>query len=355
MSFLNPSIYFINLRILWIILRQNVISTPHLPRIIFTLAFLVLFIIISTVNIIFRCLDEMLFWGYRSKTLPAPLLIISNPRSGTSYLQRLMLAQGKWHDIKMYQTIFPSISIFYIVKYIGTIDQIIGRPVERIISFISERIFKGWQDIHPTGINSSEEDEGLWFLSLGSPALCLLTPFFDGITELTIFDKLDKGLKKQYLSFYYNSILRIQYCRGFDKPLLIKSVMGSGRVLSYLHLFPKANLIVIERDKSRTVPSFVSMFSATWSLHSSDISDKAVYYENLEHCPRQYDSYLNSLKPILKENKTIYLEYEQFVRYPRETIDRINTKFDITNVDFTLVDEQIIAASKYKSKHQYPT
>ncbi len=46
-------------------------------------------------------LDEILFPGYRKINLPRPVFIIGNPRSGTTFLQRLLARdEANFHCLK---------------------------------------------------------------------------------------------------------------------------------------------------------------------------------------------------------------------------------------------------------------
>ena len=77
---------------------------------------LVAFIVIVLLNmmiIIFRLLDEVFFIGYRKTKVEKPVFIISNPRSGTTYLHRLMtLDEERYAFFLTYNTIGNS-SLFY--------------------------------------------------------------------------------------------------------------------------------------------------------------------------------------------------------------------------------------------------
>ena len=59
-------------------------------RILVLLVWLILFIPAQILNRIFFLFDDLLFPGYRSQEVKQPVFIIGNPRSGTTFLHRLL-------------------------------------------------------------------------------------------------------------------------------------------------------------------------------------------------------------------------------------------------------------------------
>src|SRR5688572_9207818 len=52
--------------------------------------FIFLFSLHQLISLIFRLLDEIFYHGYKKIHIKQPVFIIANPRSGTTYLHRLV-------------------------------------------------------------------------------------------------------------------------------------------------------------------------------------------------------------------------------------------------------------------------
>jgi hypothetical protein len=66
------------------------------------------FLMLEIGNFLFLCLDEMLFPAYRRVTIGRPILIVGNPRSGTTFLHRVLsLDEERSFDFRMWEIIFP--------------------------------------------------------------------------------------------------------------------------------------------------------------------------------------------------------------------------------------------------------
>ena len=71
-----------------------------------------------------RALDHVFFPGFRRQKIRRPVFIIAPPRSGTTFLQKL-LAQNRevFAPVLMYQTIFPSIFLQKIILGIANLGR----------------------------------------------------------------------------------------------------------------------------------------------------------------------------------------------------------------------------------------
>ena len=305
--------------------------------------------------IIFRLLDELIFIGYRKSDIKGPLFVISSPRSGTTYLQNLMaIDEGKFNSIKLYHTIFPSITFFKIISLFAFIDNRIGRPFEQLIVQINKFLFKGWDGIHPLGFNKNEEDEGLWFFNFTSPALSIITPYVDRLQYLNIYDKLPAKIRKANNRYYRNTLLRMNYSMADDNILLVKSVMSSGRIKEITKLFPNAFFICLDRNPLKTIPSYISMFSASWNIIAAHAS--TFHFKMLGQTAIDFYNYSNKMRKLsIKKDKLIEIKYDDLISDPLAQIKKIYEYFNIELAEGVIpqMQQQINSANRYKSKHSY--
>lgn len=235
------------------------------------------------------------------------------------------------------------------------LDRKIGHPFKFVILKISNWIFRGWQGIHNTGLEVPEEDEGIWFGMMLSPAVILLSPFYEKFDYLSILDKFTDKEKSTIMSYYKNCLLRMQYHFGKDKTLLIKSVMASGRVRMYADTFPMSQIVYLDRSSERTVPSYISMFTKMWNVHSRDMVARKEAYRSASLAPIKFYHYVKSNHDLQQSSKFISISYDTFISEPYESV------LFICNLLFGSVDHKlktrikntIVSSQKYKSTHSY--
>ena len=68
-------------------------------------------IILRIVVGISRFVDHLLFSAIR-KSITAPIIIVGNPRSGTTFLHRFLIKQGFGVGSQLWQMVYPSIFAF---------------------------------------------------------------------------------------------------------------------------------------------------------------------------------------------------------------------------------------------------
>jgi hypothetical protein len=75
-------------------------------------------------NIFFRLMDEIFYSSYRKINIKEPVFIISNPRSGTTLLHRLMCHDDeRFVHIRLYHTIISAITFFKLIDFLAAIDK----------------------------------------------------------------------------------------------------------------------------------------------------------------------------------------------------------------------------------------
>ena len=317
---------------------------------------MVLFTVVSLLVLFFRLVDEVLFFDYRKVDIKKPVFIISNPRSGTTFLHRLMcLDSNRYAYTKLFHTILPSITLFKIFGFIGAIDEKIGSPLEKLLLKADHVFFKGWEDIHPMGFNKSEEDEGVYVFTGITPGIFLLCPYIEEIPYIKFPDHMPEKSRKKLMNFYENSLKRFMYVNGQNKIFLSKNVMSTGRLRSVLEIFPQAKVIYLIRNPYESLPSFISMFTAAWKAHSTDIKDDSDEARAWGYIGMEYYNYFHENKPLIPSENLVTVRYEDLVANPMSTVEKIYSQFEIPMTDTyrTALTEATNKARKYKSKHGY--
>ncbi len=353
MYIFHPTIYMIDLRTCFRIYYLNCIKHFTVRRFILTTCLYLILIPLILINIVGRLIDEILFIGYRRKPIHKPVFIISNPRSGTTLLQELLASdQSRFITLKLFHTLFFFILYYKIIALVSRIDQRIGAPVTRFFQWISRTVFRGWKGIHPMGLDEPEEDEGFWFFSFLSPAWSLFTPFLKDLRYLNIMDDRPAREKKLMGLYYRNFLRRFAYGQGEGR-LLIKSVMSSGKIHMLLSLFPNTRVIYIERSPEKTVPSYISMFSVPWRIHSPEAGIPE--YQSVGQSAIDFYRHMHDAQNVVPPGQLLRLPYDDLKADPMQVIERIYHFLEepLSDEQRLRLQEKIREKRHYRSRHTY--
>lgn len=356
MSIFHPAIFYVHLPTLLRILRLNLWTHVSIRRALFTIGFVLLWAMGVVVLSIARILDEIFFPKYHEVDLSEPVFIVSNPRSGTTYLHRLLcLDQQRYNHTLLYHTIFPSVTILKLIQAIGAVDRRIGRPLRKLFDWLDTKFFGGWSDIHPMGFNHSEEDEAFFTLMVFTPALVLLSPWAYRMDYLNYLDRMDPAVREKMKAFYISSLKRFMFATDPDATLLMKNVFSTGRMDWLMDCFPKARIIYPVRSPLKAVPSVVSMFTGPWRVHSPEIADDSEECRGFARIATNYYDYFREKRATLDPRRFAYVKYDDLVAQPMETVSHIYDQLDLEmSDDFReALRDQTRQTRSYKSRHSY--
>jgi hypothetical protein len=325
-------------------------------RFAWTSLFVLLWTILTFIVFIFRLIDEIFFFNYRKIAVEEPIFIISNPRSGTTFMHRLMsMDEGRYGYTYLYHTILPSITIFKIINFFDSIDRRIGRPIQRFFRWLDGLIFKGWEDIHPMGFGKTEEDEALYAFTGMSAGIFLLCPFIKDVYEVVFPDTMSRVSRQKLMNFYTNTIQRVMFASGQNKIFLSKNVMSTGRLESLHEAYPNARYIYLVRNPIQTIPSFISMFTSAWKAHSPDIPENSEESRAWGEIGMDYYKYFDKFKDKIDPSHLVIVKYEELVAHPENTIRRIYDQFGLEIDDAFAEKLRMVTENQkeYKSAHSY--
>src|SRR5690606_41758522 len=100
-----------------------------------TLAFIVTILFISLLTVLLRLADEIFYRNYRKTEVRQPVFIISNPRSGTTYLHRLLcLDEERFTYFLLYHTFLPSVTFYRFILLLKKVDKRLNWPLKRFFT-----------------------------------------------------------------------------------------------------------------------------------------------------------------------------------------------------------------------------
>ncbi|MEZ4271290.1 MAG: sulfotransferase [Myxococcota bacterium] len=299
--------------------------------------------------------DERVYGDYRDVRVRAPLFIAASPRSGTTYLHRLMCLDEQFTYFKLYHTLLPSIAIYRTVERLAAADHRLTSALKQGLSWIERKSFKGWEGIHRLGFDRPEEDEGLFLLTLMSPSLCLLTPELEELQRGLAIDDLDESSKQRLMDYYEGCIQRLLYMEGTHKRFLCKSVLLQGRIHAVLKRFPDAKFIHLVRHPYEAIPSFVSMFRIPWRWHSPGIADRSPQTRALAQLAIDNYRRMHAAEKQLGADTVLTITYKDLLAEPRQVVLKLYERLELEpTAAFTqALSQSTSEARAYHSQHHY--
>ncbi|TVQ42584.1 MAG: sulfotransferase [Gloeocapsa sp. DLM2.Bin57] len=316
----------------------------------FSSAFLGLHSFVSLV----RKLESIPYSSYRQQPIIAPIYITGNPRSGTTFLHRLLCEDEQFTYTKLYHTIFPSISIYQLLDRLEKL-----KIFTNMLTSLEKKGFSGWETIHTTKLNEAEEDEQFFVFTMLSPVITLLFPFFNELEESGWVDRLPISTREKLMSHYLDCLQRHLYAIGRDKTLLIKNTTCTGRLQTMLDAIPDLKVIHLIRHPYQAIPSLLSMYNASWN---SFVPQTRNNFDSSKALAKLYADYYRQRLQIFQKlrqkqpERFLEVRYEDLITNTLEVIEQIYSQFDLslTTETLTKFKTQIQAAQQgYKSKHKY--
>jgi len=304
-------------------------------------------------NFIFRFLDEIFYPNYKKQKVKKPIFIIGNPRSGTTFLYDLMAQDTEnFSQPKLYQTILCSVTLYKLMRFLHRL-QTKKKRITKTSSSGFNKFFEKFKAIHKINLSRSEEDEGLFFLTLLSPSLYFVCPFIDKIPYLSIIDNMPEKVKLKLIKYYQNSIKRYMYMYGNNKIYFCKNVMSSGKIKLIKQAFPDAIIINPVRHPYKAIPSMISFHHVAWKLHSPEVLGASKETKALANVMAGLYKHMLKCKDDLGKD-LIVVKFEDIVKNPLESVQDIYKKLKIKQP--AKLDEKIskfINKKDHKSEHSY--
>lgn len=293
-------------------------------------------------------LDHIFFPGIRKKKI-SPLVIVGNPRSGTTFLHRFLIKQGLGTGAQLWQMVYPSLMLQKLIK-----------PLLPLLEIISPARHHS-TDAHKTSLKSIETDD-----------VSLLFKYFDGFflygfilafAEENLFDMFDPKVRdtsdrdyKWFMSFW----TRLAVSANQDT-VIPKLFSLSTNIPSFQKHFTNAKILYMVRDPLNVLPSGLSLVTG--------VLDKRFGFWSLDETIRQ--KYINRLYKALVEllkrfhedwqsgaidkSKVLIVKYDQIMTNFEGVMDDIYAFIgkDLSSEHLEEIKSTAASQRKYKSEHKY--
>jgi hypothetical protein len=205
-------------------------------------------------------LDELLFPAYRRVTIKEPLFITGVPRSGTTFIQR-MLAQDteRFTTFRTWEALLaPSICQRRLLRLLGRIDRACGRPLGRLLDALTRRLTTRMDDIHAVGMWAPEEDYLSLLPAAGCFILFLAFPASDSLWSLGRFQEMPDHDRRTLVGFHRRCLQKHLFVHGVDKRLLSKNAAFASWLPDLRFAYPDARYLVCVREPAAALASQLS-------------------------------------------------------------------------------------------------
>ena len=302
-------------------------------------------------------LDEIFLPKFHDIKINNPVFIIGNPRSGTTFLHRLMARDTtNFLSLRTWE-IFGSPSIFTrrFIRGLVNFGRVIGLPVNRRIRKM-EQLWKDDDKIHRFRLRAPEEDEYLFIHNFSTLKLWSYASMEDEADPYIYYDQMiSQDDKNRNMSYYESCIQRHFYYHGQpNKSYLSKNPNFSPAISTLLEKFPNAKFIYLVRDPMKAVPSHISLKEREWQLLGSPLKKYACAEFIIRSSEHWYNYPLKILDDI-PEDQAIIVKFDDLVQDTEKTLLGIYGQlgFSVSEEFSSLLQFETNRARNHQSQHFY--
>ena len=328
----------------------------RLRRWAYVVSFTALFLLFRGLVSVGRALDYVFAPRFQRETLREPVFIIAPPRSGTSFVQKLLsLDEERFVHWKMYQTIFPAVCAQRVLNTVARLDGRLGAPFGRLLARCERKWFGGWDDMHAMRLSEPEEDGALFVYAFAGEAIFMLFPFVDELWEVGFPDALPAADRRKLMAYYRSCLQRQAHANGNGRTMLVKSTCSSGAVESLIEAFPDARFITIARHPAKSVASHVSLFVPAWQAHSPEIPRDGAVAKSYARLAVEWYRHLFRFGTRTAPERYFRIDYRELTQDPRRVVEAVYRHFgwSMSPLFRARLEEAAKQQRAFRSKHEY--
>ena len=296
-------------------------------------------------------LDQLLFSQLKNIHVERPVFITGHPRSGTTFLHRVLTQTGEFACFEFWHTLSPSLITRYALS-----------PVERLLRKMGKSDILVKDSGHYTSLNSIEEEEFLLMGCYNSPLSMLFTSLAFGNNDywdIFHFEKQPVSLKNETIC-YLKACFKRQIYYLERKQIIAKMPYAMLRYPSLLQAFPDAKFIYLIRSPHEVVPSYLSLIRAIldryWKLDNLPLSIQKDVYNRVYQQSIKYYEWVERLEKtgILNPGQFLVLPYHQLKTDLTGVLKHILefTGIHISDKLRNTISEQAARQNSYHREHQ---
>ena len=335
--------------------RKEILPPLTAKRVVFLIVFFTIFPVIQLFNAFCFLLDDIFFPEYRDMEIKAPVFIVGNPRSGTTFIHRLMsMDEEHFFFFKSWEIMFPAIIQKKALSVIGDIDRLLGGMFSSRVKRFESRRFHNFNKMHQTGLFLPEEDDKLLMHIFSSFDLVWFFPF----KEVDCFSRFDQLVgpreRKRIMTFYKNCIKRQAYFKGGNRHYLSKTPYSSLKIDSLYEYFPGCKVIYMARNPLEVIPSMINMAHEIWRA-TIDIKVKYPLQDIIYETAKLYYNYPLARLGRAPQSSYEIINYKDLISAPGRAIQTVYRKagLEIAPKYQKILNEEEKKSATYNSRHSY--
>ena len=192
-------------------------------------------------------MDKIFYPSIKTRRITNPIVIVGNPRSGTTFLHRFLVKNKIGAGAQLWQLLYPSVLI-----------QKCVRPLLPILEFISPTRHHS-TEAHKTSLRSVETDDA-----------SILFRYFDGFflygfilswAEEDLFEWFDPKIRDTSARDFnwLESVWRRVLKQSSNDKIIAKLFSISANLPRFMTCFPEAKILYMVRDPLSVIPSGLSL------------------------------------------------------------------------------------------------
>jgi omega-hydroxy-beta-dihydromenaquinone-9 sulfotransferase len=207
----------------------------------------VLFATVRTIVAIGMALDNLFFPKLAKTRANRPIVLVGNPRTGTTFLQRFLSDEKFGAGMELFLMLYPSLLL-----------QKMLRPVLPLLEKISPAKYHS-TEAHQTSLSSVETDDvAVLFRYLDGFFLYGFFLSWDDEDRLSWFDPRVRDTSKRDMDWLDKLWRRSLVLHGAQRNIA-KVFSFSVRLPQFLERFPEAQILYMARDPLEVIPSSMSL------------------------------------------------------------------------------------------------
>ena len=282
--------------------------------------------------LLFEFLQFLLYGQRIKKTIISkdPVFILGHYRSGTTYLQKLMVSDKRFGCLTNYDSLFPNTNL------------LMGKKIQPMIQFLLNTFKIKNPFFHNSIVQLSDPAEEDDYLMNKASAYSA----YWGLVFPKCWRKWLNGSHQFMDQKYYNgweteymNTLKYATFKNKGKQLVLKSPPNTGRISKLLQLFPKAKFIYIYRNPFHMYFSIRNMWREAilkyYSLQNlSDEELDEIVFEHFSYLIEQYKKDKNRIP----EGNLVEISYEALKADSSDVIRKIYSKINLPDFEITTND-----------------
>ena len=295
-----------------------------------------------------QMIDYVIFWSVK-KPLKDPIIIVGNPRSGTTFLHRFLIKENIGTGSQLWQMLYPSVTLQKCIK-----------PFLPILEKISPARHHSTA-AHKTSLTSVETDDvSLLFRYLDG---FFLYGFFLTFDDEDLFHWVDPNITNRSSRDFswFESMWKRNILTNKGERYIGKLFSLSSNLPAFQKRFPDAKVLYMVRDPLNVIPSGLSLVTGVldkkfnfWSLDEKirmRFIDR-LYNALIELLNRFHHDWTNN--NINKEN-VLVVRFDIMMNDFETLMDQIINFIDIEKKDSLakVIQDTAESQKSYKSKHKY--